>query len=402
MPHGDISIPGRAIAPGISLAMMAVLASGCGLIAAGSYFAQPLTAVIGRDVGLPPTIAGLIVTVGQLGYVLGLLLVAPLGDLVENRRLLLGTLAASALSLTLAALAPDGVLFLIACFCIGISSIAVQMLVTLGAVMSAPARRGLVIGSLTGGLLVGILLAWPVASFTAGHWGWRVPFGGAAAAMVTLAAVLSRATPRRWPASGPKYGALVLSLGALLRTTPELRGRAAMQAFLFGGFSLFWTAAPIELVRHYALGANTIALFGLIGGTGALIAPLAGRLADAGRGRIVSLVGVIAVITAFVVAAFASRVWMLAGAAFLLNAGVQANHVISQRAVLSMRPEAGSRLNSLYIAIFFLGGAAGSAIAAPLALTGWSHLGLVGAVLGLMALLLWTEAGSSASLPPNA
>jgi predicted MFS family arabinose efflux permease len=369
--------------------MIAVMTCGCGLVAAGSYFAQPLTATIGRDVGLPPTIAGLIVTVGQLGYVLGLLLVAPLGDLVENRRLLLDTLAVSALSLTMAALAPSGVWFLMACFSIGLSSIAVQMLVTLGAGMSNPKRRGLVIGTLTGGLLVGILLAWPVASFMAGHWGWRVPFGGGAAAVATLAAVLSQAMPRRRPAGGQKYVALVLSLGTLLRTTPELCRRAVLQAFLFGGFSLFWTAAPIELIRHYALDADKVALFGLIGGAGALVAPLAGRFADKGLGRVVSLTGVIAVITAFVIVAFTDRVWILAGSAVLLDAGVQASHVVSQRAVLSMRPEAGSRLNSLYIAVFFLGGAAGSAIAVPLALSSWITLGLVGVAFGLMALFLW-------------
>jgi predicted MFS family arabinose efflux permease len=182
----------------------------------------------------------------------------------------------------------------------------------------------------------------------------------------------------------------VTSLGRLWRHTPELRRRAGMQALLFAGFSLLWTGAPMELVGRCALGADEIALFGLVGGTGALIAPLARRLADRGKGRTTSLIGVIAVVAAFILTAFATHVWMLAIAAIAINAGVQANHVISQRAILAIRPDAASRLNSLYIAIFFLGGAAGSAIAAPLSFTGWTHLGLLGAAIGFIALVLWT------------
>jgi hypothetical protein len=143
--------------------MTFLLAACCGLIAAGSYFAQPLSTLIGRDLNLPPAVAGLIVTVSQLGYVVGLLLLAPLGDLVENRRLLLCMLGGSLLSLIVAAMAPIGAAFLSACFGIGVSSIAVQLLVTLASFMSDPKRRGDVVGNVTSGMLIGVLLAYPHA-----------------------------------------------------------------------------------------------------------------------------------------------------------------------------------------------------------------------------------------------
>ncbi|MEH2482282.1 putative MFS family arabinose efflux permease [Nitrobacteraceae bacterium AZCC 2146] len=373
----------------ISPGMTFLLAACCGLIAAGSYFAQPLSTLIGRDLNLPPTVAGLIVTVSQLGYVLGLLLLAPLGDLVENRRLLLCMLGGSLLSLIVAAMAPIGAAFLSACFGIGVSSIAVQLLVTLASFMSDPKRRGHVVGNVTSGMLMGVLLAWPLASFVSSRFGWRMLFGADAAIIAAVGAALSRLLPQRFPTHRISYANLVGSLWSSFRRLPELRGRAATQALLFGSFSLFWTAVPMELRGHYGLKPDGIALFGLVGGIGALVAPVAGRLADRGIGRVTSLVGVVAVVLAFILAVSFDRVWVLGLAAIKLNAGVQINHVISQRAILSIEPHSASRLNSVYIAVFFLGGAAGSAMSVPVFLAGWLPFGLTGAALGMGALWLW-------------
>jgi len=365
----------------------AALATVCGVVAAGSYFAQPLESEIARDLAMPASMAGLVVTVGQIGYVFGLLFVGPLGDLVRSRRLLLAVMAVSALSLACAAVAQSGVAFLMACFGIGASAVVVQLLVAMTAAMSPENRRGMGVGTVTGGLLIGILLAWPVATVVSGAIGWRALYALDAAVVGLAAAVLGLGLPDRRPVGARSYRVLVSSLSGLVANTPELRRRAFVQALLFCGFSLFWTAVPLELVQHYHLSPRDFALFGLLGGLGAFIAPLAGRLADRGFGRWVGQAGVVAMVAAFGLALAFHSVWLLAFAAALLDGGVQANLVISQRQLLSMDDATGNRLNSLFVAMFFLGGALGSALAAPLFQLGWSTVAIAGVAAGLLALI---------------
>jgi predicted MFS family arabinose efflux permease len=385
---GASTRPVQALRP-LTNVVIGMLTCATAIVAAGSYFAQPIAATIGRDVGLSPRLFGLIVTLSQAGYVFGLLFIAPLGDKLENRRLLLSMLCASVVALSTAALAPDGAIFLAACFGVGVSSISVQMLVTLAAFISDPARRGQVVGTVTSGLLVGILLAWPAASFASARIGWRSLFAFDALVISALALVLRYVLPRRMPENTVSYVAMVGSLWKILRDTPELRQRAFRQALLFGGFSLFWTAAPSRLLLHFGLDGDGIALFGLIGGSGALIAPIAGRLADAGRGPIVGLAGMAAVLVAFLVSVLVHDTWTLCLAAILINAGVQSNHVVSQRVVLSLAPDTANRLNAIYIATFFVGGAIGSAVSIPLLQFGWTGVGMAGSAAAALALGRW-------------
>jgi hypothetical protein len=177
-------------------------------------------------------------------------------------------------------------------------------------------------------------------------------------------------------------------LWGLFRGTPELRRRALVQAMIFGAASLFWTAVPLELQRRYGLGADGIATFGLVDGVGAFVAPIVGRVADGGRGRLASIAGLASISLAFAAGAVAAQVWLLCVVGIAIDAGLQANHVVSQRAVLLIRPDSASRLNSLYVAIFFAGGAIGSAASAPLALASFSSVCVVGALLAATALLL--------------
>ncbi|WP_397452377.1 MFS transporter [Pseudomonas sp. NA-150] len=361
------------------------LAFACTLITAGSYFAQPLASVIGRDLGMSPSAAGLVITVGQLGYCLGLLLISPLGDVLENRRLLGVTLLLSVAALSLAALAPGASWFLFACFAIGVSAIAVQLIVVLAASMSRPHNRGRVVGQVTAGLLFGVLLAWPVANLVNAQIGWQRLFAADALLIGGLALVLRRVLPTRQPAPGARYSRLLMSLLPLWRAHPELRRRALIQALLFGVFSLFWTCLPLELRTRHLLSTHQLALFGLIGAGGALAAPLAGWAADRGWSSAASLLGCALVALSCAAFALDDALWRVALAAFFISAGVQACHVISQRRVLALQPDAGNRLNSLYIATFFVGGALGSALAAPLFLYGWFWPATLGEVAALVA-----------------
>jgi predicted MFS family arabinose efflux permease len=391
MPDNAVEGEARA-ADGISGGLTALLSGSCGLIVGSIYFAQPLIQLIGPDIGLAPWAAGLVVTVSQLGYCLGLMLLAPLSDLVENRALILATLAAAIAALAASAGAPTGAIFLLAAFGVGVTATAVQVMVPLAAHLSRPETRGRVVGNVTGGLLAGILLARPLSSLIADHFGWRAVFGGDAVVILVLALVLALALPRRRPRRAHSYGTLIASLWSLFRSFPELRRRAFGQAFLFGAFSLFWTSVPLELAARHGLSQSGIALFALAGAGGALAAPLAGRLADRGWARPASLLGIGAVGISYIGAGLYDRLWLLVLAAIILDAGVQTNHVIAQRAILALDHTAAGRLNSLYITIFFFGGAAGSAIAAPLFLIGWSAVAMAGAVFALGALAFWLTA----------
>ena len=373
--------------------MIALLATACGLIAANLYYAQPLIGLIAPAIGLSRTAASLIVTLTQLGYCAGLVLLVPLGDLVENRRLTLLTLAGAVLALAVAAAATAAPLFLAASLAVGLGSVAVQMLVPIASHLAPDASRGRVVGNVMSGLLLGIMLARPVASLIASAFGWRFLFGASAVVMVLLGVVLRVLLPQRRPVAAHSYASLIGSLWTLLRQTPVLRRRAAYQASLFAAFSLFWTAVPLELAAApFHLTQRGIALFALAGAAGAIAAPIAGRIADRGWSQVATGLSLAAVAVAFLLARLGGTGSMAAllVAGVLLDLGVQSNLVLGQRAIYALGAHARSRLNGIYMAIFFAGGALGSALASPATTAGgWALVSWIGVAIPAAALLLY-------------
>jgi predicted MFS family arabinose efflux permease len=378
---------------GISAALTFALATACGAIVANLYFAQPLVALIGPAVGLPHEAASLVVTLTQIGYGSGLLLLVPLGDILENRRLVVVTLCFTAAALVLAALAPSAVLFLAAAFLIGITSVAAQMLLPIAAHLAPDATRGRVVGNVMSGLLTGILLARPISSLIADSFGWRAVFGASAALMLVIATAMTALLPKRRPDAGFSYGELLGSLITLILERRVLRRRAAYQAALFAAFSLFWTAVPLMLAGPtFGFTQRGIALFALAGAIGAVVAPIAGRIADRGWGRPASGVAMASVATAFLLARLGEQgsLAALVAAAILLDAGVQGNMVLGQREIYALGAGARSRLNGLYIAAAFAGGAVGSGITSlAFVRGGWLAVTWLGFGLGAVALLFY-------------
>jgi predicted MFS family arabinose efflux permease len=372
---------------GISTGLTLLLATSCGLIVAGLYFSQPLIQLIGPQLGFAPWTAGLIVTLTQLGYGAGLLLVTPLGDMVENRRLVLVALCCNVAAMVLAAVAPNSTIFLAASLLVGVTAVAVQILVPLAAHLAPLAVRGRVVGNVMSGLLLGILLGRPLASAIASQFGWRWVFMASAVATAMLGVVLARALPVRRPAAAHGYRKLLGSLWTVWRTMPDLRRRACYQAALFGVFSLFWTAIPLYLTAHYGFSQTGIGLFALAGAGGAAAAPIAGRVADRGWIRSTSAVAMAAVMLAFASTIFDLGLPALVIAAIVLDAGVQTNLVISQRTIFALAPELRGRLNSVFVAVFFVGGAVGSALASVLFAYSWTAVALLGTLLPAATLL---------------
>ena len=379
--------------PTISRALTFLLATACGLIAANLYYGQPLAGPIGLELGLSPAATGLIVTLTQIGYGAGLLLIVPLGDLLENRRLILTMIALATVALLAAAFSSQPILFLAASLAIGLGSVAVQVIVPFAASMAPPAHRGRVVGNVMSGLMVGIMLARPVASVVAAASSWHVMYFLSAAVMVLLAIVLSLTLPRRVPHTQLGYGALIASMGQLIVTQPILRRRALYQACQFAAFSLFWTVTPLLLAGpEFGLTQSGIALFALAGVAGAIASPIAGSLADRGLSRPATVLGIVSVIAAFLITHIGGygstlALGLLVAAAILLDFGVTTSMVVGQRAIYGLGAEQRSRLNGIFMATFFAGGAIGSAVGAwAFAEGGWLLASSIGIALPLAAL----------------
>ncbi len=380
----------------ISSGMVMLLAAAAGIIVANLYYAQPLVGPIGAALGLPPAAAGLIVTLTQIGYTLGLLFIVPLGDLVENRRLIVTGLLVTSAALLVAATATTAWAFLLAALTIGLGAVVAQVLVPFAAHLAPEATRGQIVGKVVSGLLLGIMVARPVASVLAGLGGWQTVFGIAAALVALLAVVLQLKLPLRQPTATQPYRRLIGSLWPLLATTVVLRQRALYHAGLFGAFSLFWTVAPQALAGPaFGLTQNGIALFALVGMAGAVASPVAGRLADAGHTLQATAVALVVGALSFLLPLFAPAskpvaLGLLAVAAIALDAAVAANLVLGQRALFALGADMRSRLNGLYFALFFAGGAVGSALGGWVyASYGWHAALLVGMLLPALALPVW-------------
>jgi predicted MFS family arabinose efflux permease len=387
----------------ITTALTILMAAACGAIVANLYYAQPLIALIGPDIGLSPTLASLVVTLTQLGYALGLLLLVPLGDIVENRKLILIAVGFTAFALLLAALAPTALPFLGAVLFIGACASVAQILVPLAAHMAEDSRRGRTVGNVMGGLMIGIMFARPIAGLVADWVGWRGVFFGSAVLMLALALLLARHLPRREPSSGHSYRTLLASLWPILRDTPELRRRSLYQFALFATFSLFWTSIPLELAgAPFNLSQSEIALFALIGAAGALSAPLAGRLADRGYVQIGTGLVIVGTFASFALTGFGAMgsIAALLVAAILIDFFVQGNTVFGQRVLYMLPPEIRGRLSGLYVAIFFMGGALGSAMASPLFETfGWNGILAAGLAFPLIAFVAYLTEFTAANRP---
>lgn len=378
----------------ISGGLTLVLAIACGLIASNLYYAQPLIAPISAALHVSDEQAGLIVTLTQIGYGLGLLFVVPLGDIVENKRLILTLLALSVVAVLALALSPTAHVFLAAAALVGITSVAVQTIVPYAAHFAPEATRGRVVGNVMSGLMFGIMLARPMASFVAAAAGWRAVFLCAAVALAALWVLLALTLRRRAPHRGTSYARVLTSLWPTLRDTRVLRRRARYHSLLFGCFSLFWTAVPLLLASPaFGLGQGGIGLFALVGAAGAIAAPFAGRAADRGWSNAISILSIAAVALAFPLALYAAHagsVVLLGVAAVLIDMGISGHLIPSQRALFSIGAHMRGRINGIFMALFFTGGAIGSALASyTFATGGWRLTAEVGFGAGLLALGLY-------------
>ncbi len=384
----------RACVPGegMSRALVLLFAVATGQAVASNYLAQPLLDVISREFHISSGVAGLVVTSAQVGYALGLILLLPLGDLLERRRLITVLAAITATGLAAAAFSPSVAVFLPAVGIVGFTSVMAQILVPFAATLSDPASRGRVVGTVMSGLLLGILLARTASGLIAQVAGWRGVYVIFAVLMVAQMVTLWTVLPTYRADVKLGYGRLLGSVVVLARQEPVLRLRALFGVVSFASFSVLWTVLAFLLSGPpYNYSEGVIGLFGLVGAAGAATASVVGRFTDRGWAR--ALTGISALLLLLgVVLLWRGAVSLpaLVAGVLVLDVGSTGLHLSNQSEIFRIRPESRSRVNAFYMTSCFVGAAGGSAVAALVyERWAWDGVCVLGAAIALFGLALW-------------
>ncbi len=380
--------------PVLPQSTLLLMATACGLCAGANYFNQPLLHSIAIDLGISEARASLTVTMAQVSYALGLLLLVPLGDMLERRRLVLGLMLLAALGMLASGMAHSFALLAAGTLMTGLFSVAAQVLVPMAASFAAPGASGRAVGLVMSGLLIGILAARSVAGLLSELGGWNAVYWVGALATAGVALLLRRALPLAQPAQPIGYGAVMRSLLTLASEQPRLRSRALIGGMGFATVSvLFSTMALLLAGPGYGFGDAQIGLIGLVGVAGALMANMAGRLADRGLEQRTTLAGGLLMLAGWgaLWLGGTSLWWFLAGL-LIVDAALQALHISNQNVIYALAPLARSRINAVYMTGYFIGASAGSAVGSAAWLHwGWTGASMAGLILSLatLAVVAW-------------
>jgi len=365
----------------------------CALAVANVYFAQPLLDSMAQSLDVASSMIGMVVTATQVGYALGLLFIVPLGDLLNRKRLVLTQVLLSALALAAIGAAQQWLALLSAMIVMGVLAVVVQVLVAYTATLATPSQRGQAVGTVTSGIVLGILLARFTSGVIADLAGWRAVYFASSGLMLTLAVVLWRAVPDiALPRHQDSYLALMGSLFKLFISEPTLRVRGLLALLIFAAFSVLWTAMVLPLsAPPLSLSHTAIGMFGLAGVAGALAARRAGRWADQGLGQRVTGISLGLLTLSWLPISFAeTSLIALVGGVILLDFAVQAVHVTNQSIIFTARPDAQSRMVGAYMCFYSVGSALGAVAATQVyALWGWMAVSLLGALISVSAWVLW-------------
>jgi len=365
----------------------------CGMSVANIYFAQPILDNLSRAFGIDYSTIGILITITQICYAVGLLLLVPLGDLLSQRRLIIGQMLLSIIALVIVGTASSSTVLFAGMALVGLLAVVTQTLVAFAATMAAPAERGRVVGMVTSGIVIGILLARTISGILTDIAGWRSVYLVSAALMLLMVCALFRVLPN------VERGVQSLSYLQLLRSVfiwfaqeRILRIRAILALLIFTAFSILWTSlvlplsAPPLSLSHTAIGA-----FGLAGVAGALAAARAGKLADRGYGQRTTGVALILLLISWLFISYTEQsLFALVIGIVLLDLAVQAVHVTNQSMIFALRTEARSRLTAGYMVFYSIGSATGSIASTHIyASYGWDGVCLLGGSVSALALLFW-------------
>ncbi len=371
----------------------------CAVSVGSIYYNQPLLLVMGESLHQTPQSMGLVAVATQVGYAAGILSFVPLGDISDRRTLMMRMYALVSVALLIAGTAKTLPVMIVASVLIGLMAAVTHIVLPMAPELVPSERRGQAIGTVMTGLLLGVLLARSFAGWVGRATGWRSVFFAAAVMNVAFVPILARMMPKRKPAQSMTYGATMRSLWTLFRDEPLLREAGVIGGLTFATFSCFWTTLTFVLSKHYGLGPGVAGTFGVVGAAGALMAPLAGRLSDKhGTRYVVTVAGALMTVcyvwiwgSEYVPVSTAWHMTLLVVGVLLLDAGMQMNQVGNQTRIFGIAEDARSRLNTIYMTMYFVGGAIGSALAS-LAWSRWEWNGICALEVVLMALAGWRHA----------
>ena len=357
------------------------------------YYNQPLLLDMGHTYGATAGEMGFVVTATQVGYSLGMLVFVPLGDVLERRSLMMRMYGAVAVGLLLVAIAPTLAWLVVGSALIGLLASVTHIVLPIAPDLVSHNQRGRAIGIVMTGLLLGILLARTFAGWVSRIHGWRWVFVAAAVMNAVFVPLLWRVMPKLPPKQNLKYSEAIRSLWTLWRTQPQLRESSVIGALVFASFSCFWTTLAFVLDSHYGLGAGVAGTFGLVGAAGALVAPIAGRQADKRGSRWVVGAAIAVLAGSYLLLwggeratiSTAAHLAVLVVGVVVLDMGAQMAQIGNQTRFFGLVPVARSRLNTVYMTIYFGGAAAGSALA-TIAWVHWRWNGVCALALVLIGL----------------
>lgn len=365
-----------------------ILSIAAGATVANNYYNQPMVGLLSAEFGVSAGMVAAVPVLTQAGNALGVFFLAPLGDRLERKSLILATLSALILALVAAALSSGLAGLALACLAVGLFATVTQQLVPMAVHLSEPGDRGRVLGVVTSGILVGILLARTISGAMSDALGWRSVFWFAALAMLGLTIVLARQLPKVHPVVDLTYGRLLMSMWTLVRAHPLLRRAVAIQFLLFAAFIGFWAHLALVLSEPaYGLGATAAGMFALVGICGALAAPAAGYFSDRrGHAAVVTLGAALVVMAFAIFGAWQGSIGALIVGIMVLDVAVQASQVANQTMVYALDTGAQSRLNTVFMGSMLMGGAFGAgASGAAYARFGWSGVCVFGATSAAVA-----------------
>ncbi|MDQ7968238.1 MAG: MFS transporter [Oxalicibacterium faecigallinarum] len=389
------SSPNQTSHSGLSTPVLLLMSVACGLCAGGNYFNQPLLHSIATSFQVSEATAAFTVTVAQVAYAFGLLLLVPLGDKLERRSLVVLLMLLAATGQFISGFTNDIGLLFAGIVMAGLFSVAAQILVPMAATLSDPARSGRAVGIVMSGLLIGILMARSVAGLLSGLGGWHTVYRVAGVTMLVVALALWFVLPSSRNPVRASYLQILASMATLIRDMPRLRSRSIIGALAFASVSaLFSTMALLLSGPAHGLDDAQIGLVGLIGVAGALMANVAGRLSDRGWDRQTSMVSAVLLLLSWggLYLGGTSLLWFVAGM-LLIDLALQGLHISNQQIVYQLMPEARSRINAVYMTTYFIGAALGSA-AGSLAwnIGGWGAICVTGAILAMLTgFMLWHD-----------
>lgn len=372
--------------------MALLFAAACGMAVANIYFAQPLLDSLADEFGITYSSIGIVITITQLCYAAGLLLIVPLGDLLNRRRLIIGQMLLSVLALILVGIAPIVTVLFLGLAVVGLLAVVTQVLVAFAASWAAPEERGRIVGLVQSGIVTGILLARTFAGVLTDFAGWRSVYLVSAVIMLILS-VLFRVLPRDdSKRESLSYVHLLRSMFILFIQERILRIRGILALLIFIVFGTLWTSLVLPLsTAPYSLSHTAIGAFGLAGAAGALGAARAGSLADRGFGQFTTGIALVLLfISWFFISLTEHSLIALVIGIILLDLSVQAVHVTNQSMIFTVRAEARSRLTAAYMIFYSIGSATGSIVSTSIYATyGWGGVCLFGASISALAILYW-------------